>query len=117
MTQHDAVQLSRFLTPRDVYAATGYAELSGLNPLYVACWSLVTEFNQFDTILVLCFGDDEVLTGDTVYRLIGELLFGSRVVMIGPNATRAWPGGRGLLKAKRAREIVPLAATAGVGLF
>jgi len=75
-----------------------------------------TLFNHFGTIVVLCATDDDVVGGYTPYRLLAELLFGRRVVLIGPSVSKEWPGGRGLATLVRARELVALVSAALVGM-
>jgi hypothetical protein len=77
----------------------------------------VTVIRRYETIVVLCVGDDEVITGSTIHRMLGELLFSRRIVLIGPNAIQTWPGGYALFTLGRIREIVALAGACAVGLF
>jgi hypothetical protein len=60
--------------------------------------------------------DADATTGITVYRILGELLHSDRLVLLGPNVTREWPGGRRLITFKRARELTALAAAAAVAV-
>jgi hypothetical protein len=78
--------------------------------------SFVSSVNHYEYILVLCATDEEVVTGHTVYRILGEALFSDHVVLIGPEAVRLWPGGRFLISPGRARELITLFAVAGMGL-
>jgi hypothetical protein len=86
------------------------------NRWFTAWWSFVPNVNHYEYILVLCATDEEVVTGHTVYRILGESLFSDHVVLLGPEAVRVWPGGRFLISLGRARELIALFAVAGMGL-
>jgi hypothetical protein len=78
--------------------------------------SFVSCVNHYEYILALCATDDEVVTGHTVYRILGESLFSDHVVLIGPEAVRVWPGGRFLISPRRACELLTMFAVAGMAL-
>ena len=67
-------------------------------------------------MIVLCPDDEVARTGHTMYRLVGELLLSTRIVLIGPNIVQTWPGARGLVTPGRMRELAALCATAWVSL-
>ncbi len=69
---------------------------------------------RYRSIVVLCASDDEVTSGQTVYRIVAQALLSRSIVLVGPRATRTWPGGRGNVDPRRLRE---LAMIAGAGLL
>jgi hypothetical protein len=79
-------------------------------------YGLLFAFNRFKTAVVLCVSDDEVETGSTLYRILGELVFSDHVILIGPSTMRVFPGGRGLLTRKRLGEFIALAGVIAAGL-
>jgi hypothetical protein len=84
---------------------------------WITTWrSFVSSVNHYEYILVLCAADEEVVTGHTVYRILGESLFSDYVVLLGPQTARVWPGGRFLISPGRARDLMTLFAVAGMGL-
>lgn len=86
-------------------------------PLREVGWrDFASAVNRFGTAIVLCVMDDEATAGATVYRLVGELLFSDRVVLLGPQASGEMPGGRGLARPRRLRELAALAGVAFVAL-
>lgn len=114
--QASAEQLARVLAPRVVYAVPRLGRLLESGAMPGRWWKVSLILNRYETVAVLCVGDGEVTTGYSAYRVLGELLFSDRVVLIGPTVTQAWPGGRGLFKPKRAREMATLALAVGIGV-
>jgi hypothetical protein len=70
----------------------------------------------YDTIIVLCAGDDEVTAGYAPFRLLGEMLFSRRLILVGPTKIMDWPNGRGLIHPSRLREVLALVAAGILGL-
>lgn len=111
--------LSQVVAPRTVRGLPPIESiLVPIHPgLLLEGWRIFsTLFNHFGTIVVLCATDDDVVGGYTPYRLLAELLFGDRVVLIGPQVSKEWPGGRGLATPARARELAALVGAALVGV-
>jgi hypothetical protein len=104
------------VAPREVRAVPALSELRAVSPLR-ALWRIFTSVvNRYEFIAILCSGDEEARSGQTVYRILGEALLSDRIVLVGPTATTMWPGGRGGFDVKRFRELTALLSTVGLGL-
>ena len=110
--QENLAAISSLLPTHRVQAIT-----AAKTNIWFTIWrSFVSGVNHYEYILALCATDDEVVTGHTVYRVLGASLFSDHVVLIGPGAVRVWPGGRFLISPRQARELITLVAVAGMGL-
>lgn len=73
--------------------------------------------NRYTYVIVLCSTDEEVTTGQTVYRILGEALMSDRLTLVGPALVRVWPGGRTRGNWQRTREVGVLVITSSMGLI
>lgn len=76
--------------------------------------SYIAVAGRYQPIVVLCASDDEVTSGQTVYRIVAQALLSRSIVLVGPHTTRTWPGGRGNVDQRRLSELVTIA---GAGLL
>ena len=114
--QEFAKTLGALLAPRTVQVVPLWPTARASRPLLAPWQSYASLIRRFGVIVVLCATDDEVTTGHTVYRILGEMLFSDRIVLIGPRLMRVWPDGHGVLSRKRARELITLVGMMGMGL-
>lgn len=103
-------RLAQLLAPRQVDALGNENIPSTAQGPSRSLLRLAGSIGRYDTIIVLCVDDDQVTTGRAPFRIIGEILFSRSLVLIGPHTATHWPGGWGLLRPQRARELATLAA-------
>ncbi len=85
-------------------------------PLFVARRGFLSAVGRYGTIIVLCVSDEQVIHGHTPFRVLGEMLFSKRIVLIGPQVVKDWRGGFGIFYPRRAWELAALVVVAVVSV-
>jgi len=114
LNAHEQVSRVDVLTLRQLASPGEQAPRALPAAAVVGPWEVVRRLGRYRTILVLCVSDEQVSTGHAPFRIVGELLFSKRLLLVGPQLVKEWPSGRNLLDPPRAREVASLA---GLGLL